>query len=903
MEAQLVPLVALLLFVLTVWVLARVEVAKAVKRAKEVARQIAEGREYGPMTAAVKMAKKKIRGATKHAVENVREAAGRAVESVLRKAEPAIGRAAKEATERAEEVVQKAAEGVAERTDEAARRAVKKIAKEAGEVVDRVVEGATGEAQEAIKRAEDDAPEPRPTSPAPAFTSAGVPTLWLLLLLAAASVAIYRAGHPWHLFTRRTDAVADLLVDISPGVSNSTVEAIDNSIASIIADTIPAPVCARTEGTSFSPPQDSVGSISEYLVRYRLPAMGLCTTIRTVVRHGQRSGVLRIDKATDIVAWRDNENADGTMVMAVAYDALPGRRATKDDLWPVAVSLLAADSVLTTTEAGTKNFVMTFTNLHEWRRLRASSRDRSVIDKGTDNYFTHLDLDVDRAPFLPFVPPEQPQLTIGALGPSDFAYPERFTDGSVLGVSLLRVNATPLGATPMKIHGIVRMPKRDRGSCCENDQLVSATHDMLARANTASRGDTSTAVVRLDWLDRVFAMMGIQSVSRRDRFESWLPNIMWGLSISFTFSLLVLGIQTIRQGLRTKIDYAQRTIDGIEKQVRVRKARIDELLKTSEILIKKQDASGKRIGTLKAEIGESKRRWSSLLKLTSLIGIIIMHSYRRLRGRLSTSRLRKRQDTQKKLEEDRSYMNNRLEKHKAAEDPASSAMLGDLWALFGEAAWRGGLGIVLAGSAFAVIATIAGFYAGHLGGAWWTLAIATAVLWALPFVVCSIVDRPNPDDVHCLTALALGVVGFMYLYLSYRAAIFPEEKTVEWTFNVALINLMIFGAAVVLAVGQFVMGRGHSSIEDDESKIIRRTLNERISGTSSVDTARRIGLAIVYLSHLLLLFGTEAVALIQEASIIGSRRSLASAMPIGTVTFVAMALPVAVLFRKTNGGT
>ena len=865
---------------------------------------------------ASRRAVKEVERAARSAAHSVGQAAQRAV----KEAQDAVAKATEWAAKSAVDTVGQAARRTVAETQDAVAKAVERAAKEAEERAERAAAEATTSAASAkaseekaslaAARAEAAAHGLRRNGGGKKPTDGKWPQVkggaWALAVIVALLLAAWAIQGLRHSPTHRVNGVTELLVTIAADSSDIAAVDIDASIAQILrGDSVPRATCERVKPESPPPVEDSTVlrlSVLDYLARHRFPAMGLCSTTRSVVRRSELFGVLRVDKVTDLVAWTDNENADSTIVLAVSYDALPARTATKADLWPLGVSLLLADSLLGADGGPKKNLVMTITNIHEWRRLRASARNRSVIDKGHDNYVVKLNHDIIRAPFLPLVPPERPQLTIGLLGPANLAYPDSLAEARLLGVSPLDVAILPMDTAGARTRGVLRIPERHPSDCCANDQLLAAAHDLLALPQAEPNGGSSSARARLDWLDGGFTLMRVQSVSRRNQVDRWLPNIMWGLSIAFTSLLLALGIVTIRRTLRTRIEYTQRTVGRIREQVQICDRRIDELDQANHASQTKEAVSKKRIGELWAELRKRTTWWSYPLKLIGFIGYSTMYGYRWLRGRRLVSRLTRFQDTKAKLRADQTVMERKLREYETA--GWESAMPIDPWALIAEAVRSGRWGFVfLAGTTLAAIATMVGTHAGDRGGVWWTVAIAIALLWVLPGVVSPLVGQRRREGFSPLAAFALGVVAFMYLYLSWLEGDSSGTGVGQWTFNEALINLMIVGTGVAFAVGQFWMRGDGGRIGNDEAKIIERTLGVQVSDTSGVGGKRRIGLAIVYVLHLILLFGTEAVGLLGEESIVGSERSLADAVPIGTVTFVAMALPVALLFAGGGRGS
>ena len=844
-------------------------------------------------------AEEAVRQAAKLTLANVEEDVGRAAAGAMAMAVDAVGKVERRALDTIKSAEADAVKGV----QQAVPRPTDPVPADLNGTNEQGREEAEREGVDPDRHATDvEVAESKkavvPAPPAPTGNKDRSPWVKRLVLALVSILAFFSAT--WailalrHPTTQRVGDVTELLATIL--ADSRDIAAVDDSIAHLLRyDSIPPAACQRVNPAS-APSEDSTARLSvlDYLARYRFPAMGLCSTTRNVVRRSELFGVLRVDKVTDLVAWTDNENADSTIVLAVSYDALPATAATESDLWPLGVSLLVADSLLSLNGALKKNLVMTITNIHEWRRLRASARNRSVIDKGHDNYVVKLNDDIVRAPFLPLVPPERPQLTIGLLGPANLAYPDSVAEARLLGVSPLDVAILPMDTAGARTRGVLRIPEPHPSDCCANDQLLAAAHDLLALPQAEPNGGSWSARARLDWLDGAFTLMRVQSIAHRNHVYSWLPNIIWVFSVSFTVWLLVIGIRTVRERMRAPIECAQGAIGEISTQIQSANTQIGDLVKRSRTSQKDLDEVGKRINALTADIAEGTRRWWSFLRPRRL-GNRIKYRYRGRRVRRLKSELETRRKAKETLDEDKEYMTLRLESHLQAREDASGAMIGDVWTTVKHMVQRTGGHIVLLGFACGAVAIIGSSYAGHLGVPWPTIAAAVFLL----ALFGGVLSRKRAW--HQVAGFAMGAVLSVYLYFSTREAPFPGEDG-EWDFNAVQLQLLVLGVGVVLLVREHMMGGGGGHIEDEEAEIVRRTLKERIAGAPDIGGTRKLGLAVLYLVHLLLLFGTEAVVLLDATTIVGSGTSFADAMPVATVTFVVMAFPLAVFLGRRNDG-
>ena len=860
----------------TVWQAATeatVEARKAVDRTTEEALKNAEGA-FGEVE--------------KRALESIEAAADHTASRIAIDAKEAVREAAKPELAKVEKEVRQAAA-------DAMAKAMKRVGKEEGRALDKIKKAAAAAATKSQNTGR------QVTEPVPVSTRAWVkrPVSALLTVLAVAALALaaIALASAVHQTGERTARVTNLLVSISAGVSDIDAVVVEDSIADFLnEDSVPTAACERMDPASPSPVEDSTNvGVLEYLARYRFPKMGLCSTTRSIVRRSELSGVLRVDKATDLVAWTENENADSTIVLAVSYDALPARTATKSDLWPLSVSLLMADSVLRLNGGRKKNLVMTITNIHEWRRLRASARNRSVIDKGHDNYVVKLNDDIVRAPFLPMVPPEGPQLAIGLLGPAVLAYPDSVAEGRLLSVSPLDVATMPLDTTVVTTRGVLRIPEGHSSDCCANDQLLAAAHDLLAFAQAKPSGGSSSARARLDWLDDVFTRMRVQSVSHRNQVDRWLSGFMWMLSIVVTMSLLFFGMRLVFSALGSRIHRARRTMQGIREKTGERNKRIGELDKEIAEAQEEEEGWRNRIKELDAELEEARWLWFHPIKLIHRVGNRRKLDHQEGHTRHLESDRKECEKKMTQLKDRCDYMKERLDKYrnarKGARQRLGDATSANLLNLVRPRHLRG----VATGVVWAVVATVTLLCLISRGSqGWLTIAVGTATL-IVPSLWWWIRGSKNRDRRNGFLAFCVGLAVFVYLYLSRDVP--PEERAIGWSFDQGHTHLMILGVGVILVVARFLT---ENDVERREARIIREILARRVLHTRFTSFKGRMKVTLSYLLHLLVIVLAEALDILQRTGTVDSDASLGNGVHIMAVTIAAMTLPVVTLFPRTN---
>ena len=694
-------------------------------------------------------------------------------------------------------------------------------------------------------------------------------------------------------------------------------------------------------------------SVSDLRLDSVLQHIGLNYAGRTTVRRRDRSDSLRIDQVVDTVAWKNVENANGTIVVAAYYDATAGNSAAPA-VWPKKAAIHAAGRIIHCDPPPTKNVVVIFTEIQKWETLRMSASEHSVIHGGADTYSSYLDPERLPLPFLPLGSPTRPEVRVGLLADAQVAYPAPGSTGPWLAVTPDQVEDITPSAAAIRTVGVIR-PRVGEAERLGIKHLSSTASALVQAAATSDYQDVRDPVIRPDVVDRRVHSLGIdafedqiqtiaplrwcRALARRlfglevdsciqsivEPLRRYRRDTSWFLSNALALLVPYFAVRYMLVGPRTRRDQAAAAIQRIDKWKKMNKKHAPRREKWRERRDKRASALRS-----KAEPGNGRFRTAiawSVHCLGWLGGSLVLAYYLRWKWYC---------DANIKAEPpgDREAMTERLEQHQS-----------DLEKVQGLAANIGG-GLKDAAKSVVVRSTTP-FAFGILSVAVATAAAlrremirqegsqmpplaeyglaAVAAIW-VTYVVARVVDdwraqrllkrgigrgaghgqadgKPPLQETQFGTAFAWGVVGAVLLGLTTIEFTSVGGGAVGNAIDSQRVNLLILGAGVLIAVRESSSASriGQRELEA-EMGIIRRTtrrwvvwVGRRLEG----EWGRRWRGSLLALAYLCLLLTLSIAGYFDihgnDASVPGPLPP--HVVPIYAVTITAMLMPVVLLWR------
>ena len=668
-----------------------------------------------------------------------------------------------------------------------------------------------------------------------------------------------------------------------------------------------------------------------------LRLVGLQHAHRTTVRRRERSTVMRVDEVVDTVAWWDAANADSTIVLAAYYN-----RSTEDshdaNPWPMRAALAAAGRLIHCDSPPTKNLVLTFTDIRNWERLRLSARDQSVIYRGADVYDSHVGIDGDTipVPFLPRGSPDDPALMIELVYNTHFAYPAFGTNGPLLPVSPRRADTEAAEGPTIKTLGVIKPP-----SDADTTRLSTIAYDMLERATSSSFRSDQYPVIRPDYLDRP-SLGKVVRLLRIDpnRLESILRyqanDIFWFLSIVSVLVVAYCALAYVLVGPKTRLREAENTLLRIyrwrEKHAVISEKRGSWRTKRDDYLDRRKASKASHGASDYADsdvvTSQAGYSWFDVCRLAGCRIVLVWYW------------CQKWYDDGPMVDKHKHYekeMKRYMKQHRAdvrRAEKSKDRVLEGLKKGVVTAMTRNKLPFVL-GAISVVVAFFAAIW--MEGRSWWesraldTLSVAGVVVGVMlaAMWVASILGRqmarlrdersrrigaadgdlPRKHLGHLRVAFSWGAVAVVSLGLTTIEFTSVGGELIREAFDSQRVNLLIFGAGILLAVRSFLIEERNRADDKErraEMDIIRRTtrwgfvcwLRGRVrNGMRRWNELRLVGAALVLLAVLFAAGWLDVYA--GYAS--GSAEYLVYIVPIACVTLVAMLLPIVLLVLPMVG--
>ncbi len=622
------------------------------------------------------------------------------------------------------------------------------------------------------------------------------------------------------------------------------------------------------------PDADTVSETSSDVLLYaalHLRRLGFSCTVRSVRHVGRSAMGIRIDAASELVAWREGRASSATAaLMAVSYHADPDRAPDAYRLWPIVVGLEGIRAFVESDATDDiRDLVVTIGDVSDWAADFTSTWLQPFPSPHNDTYSTQVATSGPVGPAPPVMLASAPGWVIGTSA-------EPVSEAGSLGFSGMGEfpilgEPSPANRTLLRSRGIAPMPFR----------LVAfaSDHQPIGRAGSASVPGNSASVLRGKGDAFVRALRAAAAPSQ----PAWTMegHWYWLLGICLPLILVGLALQTIVINTRTRLSNVEKAIAKLGPWLR---RSDDALVKRAE---QRQTLDEAREGF--RAVPKRLRAWLWL----KLVGGIVHR--RHLRDDLR----RRKADYLSHLE----VQNNVLKKRQKLERGDGSRLFGGVWQGVATVLAKGGVvplvigGLTAAGSLVAVhwleiqvqqqLLSDSLFDLGFLLP---SVAAAYVVGCLLAQLLASPKDRHNP-----IAAFAWGSSLVVYLGLN-AVELSGFDDAINNLYDSQTIDMMFASLAMVLISREILYSRRkerqESQGEADYTKELDAVSDALWFASSGErrEALLRSVTGVVYLglaAHCV--WRGFGVALNSEQAPVGL-------VPVTAVTAVALLVPLATLF-------